>query len=99
MIILFFVLFLFFLIKKINIIIPSSKKKSLRVEVKDKKKEEALVKGKITKYKKKEEALVKGKITKASKRKLLTNFSQLDKKKLWKMKIKEKTVNKINFGR
>ena len=39
----------------------------LRVEVKDKEKEESLVKEKLTKDKKKEEALVKGKKLKAQK--------------------------------
>ena len=64
------------------------------MEGKDKEKEEALIKEKLTKDKKKEEALVKGKKSKASKRKLPTTISKLDQKNLWKMKIKQKTVNK-----
>ena len=52
-----------------NIIIPSSKKKSVRVEGKDKEKEEALVKEKQTEYEKKKVAMIKG-----SKRKLPANI-------------------------
>ena len=55
----------------------------MRVEVKDKKKKEALVKEKITK---------------TSKRKLPTNISQLDKKKLWKMNINKKK-ERFNQGK
>ena len=75
--------FLTFPYLKINIIIPSSKKKSVRVEGKDKEKEEALVKEKQTEYKKKEVAMMKGKKNKGSKRKLPANT-----------KIKERPVNK-----
>ena len=56
----------------------------MRVEVKDKKKKEALVKKNITK---------------TSKRKQPNKFSKLDKEKLWKMKIKEKKVNKNKLWR
>ena len=51
------------------------------MEGKDKEKEEALVKEKLTKDKNKEKALVKGEKSKVSKRKVPTTFSQLDKKK------------------
>ena len=58
-----------------------SKKKSVRVEGKEKEKEEALIKEKVTNDKKKEKALAIGEKSKASNRKQLsTTINKLDKK-------------------
>ena len=66
-----------------NIIIPSSKKKIVRVEGKDKEKEEALVKEKQTEYKKKKVAMMKEK------------NQRIKEETTCQYKNKEKPVNKI----